>query len=197
MYMTSTALLKGSFASPPTTLQGRILALIIILAGLIFIGLITAGFTSSVILLEKPIIKFPTYKSLQGKTFLLWGESSHEKKLVTHYKANFKTIPTNKNIYNIYINNTDKYSGIIAELPVLHYIKDQSKNKSLKISSLILNQEILGFITKQNSPYLEILNKSILTLQEDGELDKICQHYLHDNCIGRKNKSQYKIWWAH
>ena len=43
------------------------------LAGIIFIGLITAGFTSSIILLEKPIIKFPTIKSLQGKTFLLWA----------------------------------------------------------------------------------------------------------------------------
>lgn len=181
MWLVITALIKGHVDKQPTTNQGRILILFIILLGIIFTGLVTAWFTSSAVLIEESSYeRFTSTNSLHGKTFLVWGNDISSQEAIKENKAFSKIVPFNQNIYNFYMDNKTKYAGIIADLPVNNYIKENSENKNLYISSLTLGKELFGFMTYNKSPYLTLINHSLLLIRENGQLENICKQYLKE-----------------
>ena len=175
LWIISRTLLSGGLADPPSTILGRILIIIVLILGIIFISLISAGLSSDAILSKTQLQTFPDYFSLQGKTFLYWGKTDFYQSVIGKWGALTKGISLKDNIYEIYIKNTDKYDGIVADYPVNLYLLNKSKNQNIHIESLKLNQEILSFIVPLKSPYLENIDNALITLKHKGVIQKICE----------------------
>ena len=155
----------------------RILAGIWIVASLFFISTLTAKITTSMTVAQlKSDIQ--GYKDLVGKKVGVTEGSSHQKFLK---KKGIKTI-SYTSLDAMYADlKKEKIKAIVSDFPILSYYATHEGSGWMMITGKTFNPESYGFMFRENSPYIESVNTTLLQLKESG-----FYHTLHDKYFGEE-----------
>jgi len=155
----------------------RILAAIWIVASLFFISTLTATITTSMTVAQlKSDIQ--SYKDLVGKKVGVTEGSSHQKFLK---KKGIKTI-SYTSLDEMYLDlKKEKIKAIVSDFPILSYYATHDGSDWMMITGKTFNTESYGFMFRENSPYIESVNTTLLQLKESGYYKT-----LHDKYFGKE-----------
>ena len=159
--------------NPSLSIKGIILVVIIMTIAFLYIMFIQAEITTVVINQSGKTIN---HNNIGHKTFLGWKSDPVPQKL-KRYGANIELYEkiSVDNMIKKYINNKDKYRGIV--LPYCFAYKYMNKYPSLRLSTDFGN-ELGAFVinpTKQN--FKEDVNSVIINLKTTLQLQNICKVY--------------------
>ena len=151
----------------------RILAGIWIVASLFFISTLTAKITTSMTVAQLQS-DIQSYKDLSGKKVGVTEGSSHQKFLA---KKGIKTIgyATLQEMYTDL--KKGKITAIVSDFPLLSYYASHEGADWMMIAGKTFNHENYGFMFRENSPYIENINTTLLKLKENGYYQTLYNKY--------------------
>jgi polar amino acid transport system substrate-binding protein len=142
----------------------RILAGIWIVASLFFISTLTAKITTSMTIAELKT-DIESYHDLAGKKVGVTEGSSHQRFLS---KKGIRTISytTLDDMYTAL--KTEKIKAIVSDFPLLSYHASHDGAEWMMLTGTTFNHESYGFMFREDSPYIESINATLLKVKESG-----------------------------
>lgn len=157
------------------SVRGVILITIIMIVAFLFIMYIQGEITSALIKQKSDNIN----KNDSNKTLLGFKGNSSVNKLKRYGFKIIEVQNLNSDDYiKEYLNNTDKYDGVI--FPYCEAYEYLKKHPNLTISIDFGNEPVSFPINENKIKFLEDVNKTITELRDNLELNRICKSYYGD-----------------
>lgn len=176
--------LVGQEESHPRSGLSRLAAMSLMVFGVLFVAVFTASFTSELTLQR---IDDPTRgpQSLEGQVVItVRNSTSYDFLDNQRTPLKLKDIKTTDDIDQAYtLLQKGQGDAIVYDAPVLqYYAQNKGKGTFVTVGS-VFHPEYYGIALPQNSPWREPFNRAILSLSENGELDKLRTIWLDKESI--------------
>ncbi|MEH2183018.1 transporter substrate-binding domain-containing protein [Nostoc sp.] len=148
----------------PKGVMGRLVGIIWMFIGVLFVAYFTASVTTS-LTVQQLQGDIRSIDDLPGKIVATTAGSTAATYLREH-KISILEVPNIEQAYNAL--QTKKADAVVFDAPVLlFYAANEGKGK-VEIVGSILREESYGIILPNNSPYRKPINKALLSLKENG-----------------------------
>ncbi|MBN3908263.1 MAG: transporter substrate-binding domain-containing protein [Nostoc sp. NMS1] len=162
----------------PKGVLGRLIAIVWMFIGVLFVAYFTASATTS-LTVQQLQGDIRSIDDLPGKIVATTAGSTAARYLQEHHISVLE-VPKIEEAYNAL--QTKKADAVVFDAPVLlFYAANEGKGK-VEIVGSILREESYGIILPNNSPYRKPINQALLNLKENGTYQS-----LYDKWFDAKN----------
>lgn len=180
IWITTLATIAGEVPEDPQNSLGRILIIISTIIGMVFLSLLGATFTTSLINSRHLVHNNANLSHLQGSKIIVERGSIQE-----HYITAIHATPIEVDTVNEGFQLLEKHPRTYKAFALDHAIASSYLKKSdhhhLEISPTFLDAELLAFSVPNGSPYLHKINGAMLYAAEHDITYSYCNQYALDN----------------
>ncbi|BAY66555.1 extracellular solute-binding protein [Calothrix brevissima NIES-22] len=148
----------------PKGVIGRVIAIIWMFIGVLFVAYFTAAATTS-LTVQQLQGDIKSVDDLPGKLVATTAGSTAAKYLRDH-KISVLEVPKIEQAYEAL--QTKKADAVVFDAPVLLFYAANQGNGKVEIVGSVFREENYGIVLPNNSPYRKQINSALLSLREDG-----------------------------
>lgn len=164
----------------PRGYGGRILAVIWMFVGVVFVALFTANITTNLTVQElQGNIKGPD--DLPGKKVATTAGSTSARYLGA-INAQVTTVSNINDAYDALKNGTA--DAVVFDAPVLLYYASHEGKGKVQVVGSVFHKENYGIVFPNNSPYRKEINQALLKVRENGTYDDLENKWFSSNTGG-------------
>ncbi len=158
----------------PSTVAGRLVALLWMFSAIVLVSIFTASITSSLTVTElESSIKGP--EDLIGAKVVTVAGSTSEKYLKEHQLV-YKSVATaSEGLREIALGKSE---AMVYDAPVLQYLCKTEYNNKLSVLPNVFEKQYYGIVLPQNTALRKEINQAILKLLDKTESREIFNRYL-------------------
>ncbi len=168
---------KPAHSSSSTNFLSRVVVFLGCCVGMVFVGLISAAFTTSLINSEDEVGGFDTIDTFQNKKILVQA-GSIQNNYVRKIGATPVEITNLKEGFQMLENYPDIYSGFAVDYSLAKRSLEKFKFNDLVISPYFIGSDLLAFSVPYASPYLKNINIAIARAAQTGVINHLCDRYI-------------------
>ena len=176
----SASTLAGQATNMPYTFFGRIIAIIWMFTGVVFVSYFTANVTASLTVKQlESTISSP--QDLMGKK-VATVKGSTAAQFLKQQGINAIELPNIESAYDVLKSNGAV--AIVYDSPVLLYYASNEGRGKVQMAGSIFRPETYGIVFPADSPLRKTINQALLRLRENGEYRTIYQKWFPANISG-------------
>lgn len=157
----------------PHKIVNRLLAIFWIFVSLFFISTLTAKITTTLTVAELKT-GIESYKDLAGKKIGVTDGSTHQR-FLNAKNMNPVAYPNMTALYKDL--KEGKLDAVVADFPILSYYAKHQGADWMMLAGEVFNPDNYAIIFPENSLQVEIVNKALLEIREEGKYDVLYQKY--------------------
>ena len=152
---------------------------------MIFVGLLGATFTTSLMRSEHALDSYYTTPMLKHKKILVLTGS-----IQTEYVKEIGATPVDVDSvtegYEALIKRPETYTGFALDFAMAKHTLHTVSGANFEIVSTFLGADMLAFSVPFNSPYKKEIDAAILSAAESGVINDLCLKYITDDSVACK-----------
>lgn len=174
----STLLVGGADNKGPVGVGGRIVAIVWMLLSIVLLALLTGSFAAN-LTVEKLASDINGPRDLPNKEVATIGGSAAETWL---QRANARVVPFATIDECLQALADRKVRAVVFDAPILQYALKNGGDRfqDLGLVDAIFDPSNYGFALQQGSPLRERINQALLTLRENGTVERLEKDYFGD-----------------
>ena len=179
LWVTSLALLLGDMSYDPENKRGRLILVLACALGIIFLSLIGAACTTSLLRSQQAIDEHYTIHKLKNKKIIVEKGS-----IQVTYMRDIGAVPVEVDHidqgFELLKEKPNEYVGFALDNGLAQYYLSRNADADLKIAPTFLGADLFAFAFPHGSPFKETVNGGVLYAAEESATEHLCQSYISD-----------------